>query len=87
LITCGLARSREGEDEIENLAFACLGCNGAKYNKIEAYDPATGAHVPLFHPRRQNWSDHFLWSDDELTMLGLTEIGRATIAALDLNRG
>lgn len=79
-------RSREGDDEIGNLAFACPGCNGAKYNKVEARDPATGALVPLFHRRQQNWNDHFLWSEDEIVMLGLTENGRATIAALDLNR-
>lgn len=79
-------RSRQGDDEIENLAFACPGCNGAKYNKTLVPDPATGALVPLFHPRRQTWSDHFGWSDDEMMVIGLTEIGRATIAALDLNR-
>jgi hypothetical protein len=44
-----------GGDDIQNLALACHGCNGAKYNKIEATDPATGATVPLFHPRQQRW--------------------------------
>lgn len=79
-------RSRDGEDEIENLALACPGCNGAKYNKIESIDPATGATVALFHPRQQRWSGHFIWSDDALTLLGISEVGRATIAALHLNR-
>jgi len=79
-------RSRQGDDEIENLALSCPGCNGAKYNKTQAIDPATDALVPLFHPRNQSWNDHFGWSDDDLRVVGLTETGRATIAALDLNR-
>jgi len=79
-------QSLEGDDEIENLALACQGCNNKKYNKTVAVDPATGVEVSLFHPRQQNWSDHFVWSDDELTIIGLTATGRATIAALDLNR-
>lgn len=81
-----LPRSRAGDDEIENLALACFGCNGAKYNKTTAIDPATGTSVPLFHPRQQRWSDHFTWSEDTLRVLGLSEIGRATVAALHLNR-
>ena len=79
-------RSREGEDEIENLALSCPGCNGAKYNKIEGIDPATGATIAFFHPRQQRWNEHFIWSDDALTLLGISEVGRATIAALHLNR-
>ncbi len=81
-----LPRSREGDDEAENLALCCPGCNGAKYNKVEALDPATGALVPLFHPRQQRWSDHFTWSEDTLWVLALSATGRATVAALHLNR-
>lgn len=81
-----LPRSRQGDDEIENLALACPGCNGTKYNKTHALDPATEMLVTLFHPRIQRWREHFGWSDDELRIVGLTETGRATIAALDLNR-
>lgn len=39
----------------------------------------------LFNPRRDNWQEHFAWTED-VFLTGLTEIGRATIAALDLNR-
>jgi hypothetical protein len=41
--------------------------------------------VPLFNPRRQSWSEHFVWSDDGTRILGKTPIGRATIVALQLN--
>ena len=79
-------RSLAGADEIENLALACFGCNGAKGNKVEGTDPATGATVSLFHPRQQLWRDHFSWSDDTLTIIGISPTGRATITALQLNR-
>jgi hypothetical protein len=81
-----LPRSLEGDDELENLALSCPGCNGAKYNKVEAADPATGATALLFHPRRQSWNDHFAWSENSLTVVGLTATGRATVEVLRLNR-
>jgi hypothetical protein len=36
--------------------------------------------------RTQGWSDHFIWSADTLSILGLSQVGRATIALLKLNR-
>ena len=42
--------------------------------------------VPLFHPRRQRWSDHFAWNEDSTLIIGLTGTGRAPVAALHLNR-
>jgi 5-methylcytosine-specific restriction endonuclease McrA len=78
--------SRGGSDEVNNLALACSGCNGRKYNKQEVVDPATGEMVPLFNPRLQRWEDHFAWSKDYTQIIGLTAIGRATTAALQMNR-
>ena len=40
----------------------------------------------MFHPRRDRWEDHFLWSADCLDLFGLTKIGRAMVSALHLNR-
>jgi HNH endonuclease len=73
-------------DDPENLALACQGCNNHKYVKVTGLDPATGSAAPLFHPRRQRWRDHFVWSADFTEILGLTPAGRATVAALRLNR-
>jgi hypothetical protein len=75
-----------GSDDLENLAFACQGCNNHKYTKTEARDPVTGALVLLFHPRTQRWRDHFVWSSDFTRILGVTPTGRATVEALFLNR-
>jgi hypothetical protein len=68
------------------LAWACPTCNGHQYAKTHAPDPQTGRDVPLFNPRRQRWSRHFVWSDDSLLLQGRTATGRATVAALHLNR-
>lgn len=78
--------SRDGETTLENLALACGGCNGHKYNKVEAPDPVDGKLVPLYNPRRQRWQDHFGWDEDYTHVVGLTPTGRATVEALKLNR-
>lgn len=54
--------------------------------RLEAQDPATGITAPLYHPRHDQWSEHFAWSVDNITLVGTTAVGRATIAALKLNR-
>jgi hypothetical protein len=77
---------KDGDDDVENLACACGGCNGSKYNKTHAADPFDGTIVPLFHPRKMSWYDHFIWSPDFLYVIGITEIGRTTVEALYLNR-
>jgi hypothetical protein len=78
--------SKGGTSDEDNLALACQGCNGSKSNKTHALDPATRRKVPLFHPRRDDWHEHFTWSPDRLYLIGLTPTGRATISELDLNR-
>ncbi|MCB8943514.1 MAG: HNH endonuclease [Ardenticatenaceae bacterium] len=75
-----------GKNRLHNLAFSCQGCNGRKYTSTSAIDPITGQTVPLYHPRQHQWAEHFMWSDDETLIIGLTPIGRATIVKLELNR-
>lgn len=70
----------------ENLALACSGCNGHKYDKVEAFDPISASVVPLYHPRQHAWREHFTWDEEFTHLIGLTPTGRATIAALHLNR-
>jgi hypothetical protein len=81
-----LPRVRGGTDALHNLALCCHGCNGHKHAKTEALDTITRVQVPLFHPRREQWQDHFEWSGDFILVLGLTPTGRATIDALQINR-
>lgn len=70
---------------LENLWLACPLCNGFKGTQTQAIDPETHESVPLFHPRLQNWYEHFAWSDDGAEIIGQTPIGRATTIALQLN--
>jgi hypothetical protein len=79
-------RSKGGSDELDNLAFACQGCNNHKYNHLEGRDPVNGRLVALYHPYQQKWADHFAWNEDFTLMIGLTPTGRATVERLRLNR-
>lgn len=79
-------RSQGGPTTLDNLALSCQGCNNHKYQKIQERDPLTGDVVPLYHPRRQLWSEHFSWNEDFTQILGMTPTGRATVKALQLNR-
>jgi hypothetical protein len=48
-----------------------------------AIDPQANVPVRLFHPVQQRWPDDFRFNG--YIIEGLTSIGRATVAALDLN--
>lgn len=65
-----IPQSLGGTDDETNLALACHRCNGRRYNFTEGSDPVTGAKVPLFNPRRDRWSEHFVWSRDGQTIVG-----------------
>lgn len=73
-----------GGNELGNLALACVSCSLRKAARHHAPDPLTGRSAALFHPRRQEWDEHFAWKGDR--MRGLTPTGRATIELLKMNR-
>lgn len=75
-----------GPTEANNLAYSCYGCNQHKSIRTTFADTATGGTVELFNPRVQAWNDHFTWDESFTLIVGLTPVGRATIAALQLNR-
>ncbi|MCB0062882.1 MAG: HNH endonuclease [Caldilineaceae bacterium] len=77
--------AKGGENVFENLCRACRSCNEAKRDQIEAIDPLTGMLTSLYHPRLQQWDDHFGWSQTGIQLFGLTATGRATVVALDMN--
>jgi len=79
-----LPLSAGGASTEGNLALACVSCSLRKESRRSAIDPSSGRRVPLFHPRRQRWLDHFRW--DGATVAPLTATGRATIVALQMNR-
>jgi hypothetical protein len=74
-----------GADELDNLALACRACNLRKGVAVQALDSLSGEIVPLFHPRRDGWAEHFrLHLSGRIE--GRTPIGRATVARLAMNR-
>jgi hypothetical protein len=81
-----IPKVRGGKTTLNNLAYACSGCNGRKHAKVKGTDPMTGKLVRLFNPRRLRWEDHFTWNEDATLVVGLTAAGRATVEALRLNR-
>jgi hypothetical protein len=81
-----IPRAHGGADDDANLWPSCQACNGFKQARTTANAPVTDTQAPLFNPRRQRWSDHFAWRDDGRQIVGLTAVGRATVAALRLNR-
>ena len=64
-----LPRAAGAGSTVAELAPAC---NGHKYAKTRSRDPQTGQPVPLFNPRRQIWSRHFVWGADFLHIRGRT---------------
>lgn len=81
-----LPRAKNGLDEPNNLAYACIGCNIYKSDKTEFLDIVSMEISPLFNPRTMLWQDHFIWDELLTAIIGKTAIGRATIEALRLNR-
>lgn len=67
-----------------NLALACVSCSLRKSSRQQIVDPDSGTTVNIFNPRSQLWTDHFQWNG--VYAFGITAVGRATVAALDMNR-
>ena len=78
-----IARQHRGATVADNLCLSCFRCNARKGTNIASIDPETAEMVPLFHPRRNAWPEHFAW--DGPVLLGLTPIGRATVELLAIN--
>ena len=78
-----VARQHAGPTTPENLAWACHRCNRHKGTNLAGVDPDTQAIVPLFHPRRDVWAEHFAL--DGIWLRGRTATGRATVWLLQMN--
>ncbi|MCE2473345.1 MAG: HNH endonuclease [Anaerolineae bacterium] len=79
-----IPRKHGGLDFNDNLCIACPDCNGYKGSDIATFDPLTGDLTPFYNPREQDWDEHFELEID-MTIVGLTPEGRATIFLLQMN--
>ena len=78
-----VARKHGGQTVAENMALSCLACNRRKGSDLTTIDSVTAVVVPLFNPRVQLWTDHFVLHGARID--GLTPIGRGTVFLLALN--
>ncbi len=77
------ARQHGGSSDPANLALACQLCNSLKGPNLTGLAPDSGAITRLFHPRQDDWSEHFRMAGPQIR--GLTEIGRTTVWLLGMN--
>lgn len=78
-----MAEQHGGETVQNNLALACTHCNRHKGPNIAGFDEASGRIVRLFHPRMDDWEEHF--EIDGAFIRGRTAVGRVTVAVLAMN--
>ena len=78
-----VARQHGGADDEANLALACHRCNRHKGPNLSGIDPVSNRAAFLFHPRRENWEEHF--RTEQFEVVGLTAAGRTTVALLQMN--
>jgi 5-methylcytosine-specific restriction endonuclease McrA len=78
-----IATKHGGPTEEDNLALSCVLCNQTKGTDLTSIDELTRQIVPLFHPRRDRWVEHFQL--DQARIVGLTPTGRVTVRLLQLN--
>lgn len=76
-----IAKQHGGPDDRSNLCLSCHWCNFQKGPNLSTL--VTGAIVPLFNPRTQNWHDHFEMSGNRI--IGLTTVGEGTVMLLNMN--
>jgi hypothetical protein len=76
---------KQGIDTGANLALACRSCNLRKGIYVRGVDPNSGVEVPLFHPRQDQWSEHFQVELEVGLVSGVTPVGRATVSSLQMN--
>ena len=78
-----IARQHGVTNDPSNLALACYRCNLHKGPNLAGIDPETDQVIPLFHPRREAWLEHFRFVGPRI--VGRTPTGRATIRVLNFN--
>lgn len=77
------AEKHGGPTVADNLALACTICNSWKGSDLASIDEQTGFIEPLFHPRRDRWTDHFQLVGGRIEPR--TPRGRATARLLRFN--
>ena len=77
-----ISEKHGGANAIDNLAYACAFCNWHKGSDI-ALLATDGTLVRLFHPRLDDWNEHFAVVG--VVIQALTSIAEATVRLLKSN--
>jgi len=77
--------SRQGANNKANLALACRSCNLRKGTRISGSLPDSNTEVRLFHPRENQWSEHFQVDVESGKIRGMTPVGEVTVEYLAMN--
>lgn len=73
-----------GKTAPENLALSCVSCSLRKGAREFVTSESSKDKIRLFNPRNDKWDEHFEW--DGFVIRGITEIGKATVDLLKVNR-
>jgi len=74
---------RRGPDHLDNYALSCAFCNSRKQDRVSLR--LWGRRIRLFDPRLDSWSEHFMFANRYLHLVGKTPVGQATEQALGFN--
>lgn len=77
--------SRQGSNDEANLALACRSCNLRKGNRINGFSSRSNIEARFFHPREDQWGDHFQINVASGEVIGVTPIGEVTVEYLEMN--
>ncbi len=80
-----LSRSVDSTNNEANLALACRSCNLRKGIRISGISPDGCTETGFFHPRQNQWSEHFQVDIDSGMIVGISSIGQVTVENLEMN--
>lgn len=81
-----IAEKHGGLTQLDNLCLACADCNACKGSDVASVDWESGGNIiPLYHPRRDSWSEHFEIDLNTGKIIGITPKGRVNIILLRIN--
>ncbi|WP_353929690.1 HNH endonuclease signature motif containing protein [Okeanomitos corallinicola TIOX110] len=72
-----------GSSDADNLAYCCVFCNRFKGSDIGSIVWKNKEFIRFYHPRWDNWSEHFQLDDSHIQPL--TTIGEVTARILGFN--
>jgi HNH endonuclease len=79
-----ISRKHGGKTLLINLAYACPDCNRYKGTDLGTYIDNSLNLIRLFHPRLDDWQDHFE-TDNSGLISAKSDIGTATLKVLSIN--